>query len=265
LDFWDDYYNQPWSRRRRSSRSPSNRLRRRKKEPSSSRSSSPSRRRNKKSWEDRGRGDTTSEEEKEERKQRAKLQEGPAASSHDLCTSSLEKGEEKEPKADKEEEGAKKEVKEETGDSYYSSSSTEPETIAVDWHNVLEIRDQISWPAVESMTSLEKGGYDVCIISYAGPKRGREVLTKISRLGPVSKNWGRHITSERCGPNGKAQLCLDKGIKIIIDDNAQILKECLAKGLEVMPIKTTFEQHGWYDGPKFNSCKDAVDFILKRT
>ena len=34
--------------------------------------------------------------------------------------------------------------------------------------------------------------------------------------------------------------------------------------MEIMPIRTTFEKHQWYDGPKFNSCKDAVDFILKK-
>eukprot|EP00435_Cladocopium_sp_Y103_P011443 s2141_g3.t1 len=95
------------------------------------------------------RGETSEEEENE---QRIKLQENPAASSHDRPPGiDLEKGETKddpkeepEEKANEEAKGeakeAREEVKKEAAEesSSYTSSSTEPETIAVDWHNVVQ-------------------------------------------------------------------------------------------------------------------------------
>lgn len=178
---------------------------------------------------------------------------GPS-SSHDQCKQ-LEKAEKK---------AGKKEETEESDSYTYETSSEDTKKIGVDWHNVIEIEDCIHENAVHALARLEQSGWEITIISFAGPRRGREVLTKISRLGTVSRNWGRHITSERVGPEGKAELCLEKGIQYMMDDSSQILKECLKKGIKILPIMTKFENHGWHEGKRFKSCQEAVEHLLTK-
>ena len=206
---------------------------------------------------------------------------GPA-SSHDTCKQ-LEKA--AEVKADDdmevvktEEEKAQPETvkadaeKAEGSDSYsydYGDSSSEETTttkkIGVDWHNnVVEIDDHIVENSLNGLKKLEENGWEITIISFAGPKRGREVLTKISRLGSISRNWGRYITPQRVGPEGKADLCLEKGIQYMMDDSAQILKDCQRKGIKILPIMTKFENHGWYNGKRFRTCEQAVQYLLSQ-
>ena len=176
---------------------------------------------------------------------------GPS-SSHDTCKQ-LEKAEKKE--AEKTEES----------DSYtYESSSEDTQKIGVDWHNVVEIEDCIVENSLDALARLEKAGWDITIISYAGPQRGREVLKKISKLGSVSRNWGRHITPQRVGKGGKAELCLEKGIQYMMDDSAQILQDCQKKGIKILPIMTKFESHGWHEGKNFKSCQEAVEHLLSK-
>lgn len=150
-----------------------------------------------------------------------------------------------------------------------SSSHQPPATlrkVAVDWNGVIEIQDKIQNTSLHALDTLERAGYDIHIISYAGPKRGRQVLTKIGQLAQSSQ-WGRTIVPQKCGAMGKGQACIEHGCFALMDDCEEICQDALRHGIEVFPIKTPKAQRTWYKemgGQVFKDLWDAVNAFLAR-
>lgn len=117
--------------------------------------------------------------------------------------------------------------------------------VAVDFHKTLEIGGTVPQAHLEAMDSLVKGGLQVTVLSFAGQQRGEEVKAHLASLRPHCDDWQAEILRDPCGRGGKAHYCLDKGIDRVVDDNAAVLSECLAKGLRIYPITTKWEPHLW--------------------
>ena len=67
------------------------------------------------------------------------------------------------------------------------------------------------------------------------------------------------------GQGGKAQYYQRVGVNVVIDDNANICKECLEKGTLVLPIVNHREDHGWYSalgGRPFMNLRSAIEALM---
>ena len=138
--------------------------------------------------------------------------------------------------------------------------------IVVDWHRVLEVRGTVPRWHLEAMADLVKGGFDVTVLSFCQAERARQVRAAVAGLRPHSNPWHLHICPDKTGPRGKAAVCVGKGLARIIDDNQDILQECLEKGLRVYPIQTMHQLHHWARArsiPVYAGLQFAVQAILK--
>ena len=138
--------------------------------------------------------------------------------------------------------------------------------IAIDWHNVIELKGTVPQQSLDALERLEKGGFHVHVVSYAGKQRAKEVRALVKGLGDKAAAWDLHIVDARCGPLGKAAFCLEKGIFTIVDDGADICKECLDKGMTVYPIQTHGNEHAWALSRcgRYTALHKAVDVILAK-
>ena len=81
--------------------------------------------------------------------------------------------------------------------------------------------------SIRSLERLKQMGYKVHLVSFCGEIRWRKAHSEA--LGAWD-GWGSLTrTDDRCGPNGKAEYLLSKGICVLIDDTAEILQEALIK------------------------------------
>ena len=106
--------------------------------------------------------------------------------------------------------------------------------IAIDHHNVLEVKGHIYPQSIRCLDRLRQLGYKVHLVSYCGENRWRQVHSEA--LGAWDGWESMTRTDQRCGPNGKVEYLLSKGISVLIDDTAEILQEALIKGIKVYPI-----------------------------
>lgn len=101
--------------------------------------------------------------------------------------------------------------------------------LVVDWHNTLEVRDQI--PAA-NMAALEKVTMiaDVHILSYVATWTREEAVKKdFAAMIPVhiqNRLMGTHTCWERVGKDGKLSWCEWLGADAIMDDDNEIIQEC---------------------------------------
>ena len=120
--------------------------------------------------------------------------------------------------------------------------------IAIDHHNVLEVKGHIYPQSIRGLDRLRQLGYKVHLVSYCGENRWRQVHSEA--LGAWDGWESMTRTDQRCGPNGKVEYLLSQGISVLIDDTAEILQEALIKGIRVYPITTPNEKHVWNKGNK---------------
>ena len=120
--------------------------------------------------------------------------------------------------------------------------------IAIDHHNVLEVKGHIYPQSIRCLDRLRQLGYKVHLVSYCGENRWRQVHSEA--LGAWDGWESMTRTDQRCGPNGKVEYLLSQGISVLIDDTAEILQEALLKGIKVYPITTPHEKHVWNKGNK---------------
>ena len=138
-------------------------------------------------------------------------------------------------------------------------------TVMVDFHNTLEVHDDIPEENQEAIWSLLKKGYDVVVCSFAGRQRALEVNDTM-----VAQDFYQHLKkcfciSSRCGNGGKADQCKKLGCTVIFDDGADICCECYNHGLQVFPITHPKEKHQWWEamgGKTYPTLADAVKTFL---
>ena len=139
--------------------------------------------------------------------------------------------------------------------------------IAIDHHNVLEIKGYIYPQSIRSLQQLKDLGYKVHLVSYCGEERWGDVYCEAKGAWD---GWESLIrTEKRCGPKGKAEYLVRNGISVLVDDTAEILQEALLKGIKVYPITTKYEKHQWnmFNKPKgtpfcHRYLSDAINHIV---
>ena len=132
--------------------------------------------------------------------------------------------------------------------------------VAVDWHNVMEINEEVSLYSIRAVQSLLKLGYQVFLVSYCGPWRQAQVHPMVRAL-PFEFTAVKY-TREQTGVTGKAHWLKKNQIGHIFDDSAKICKEAEDLGIKSWPIRTKFEKHPWSQRSYF-SLDEAVNEFLE--
>eukprot|EP00435_Cladocopium_sp_Y103_P053550 s2178_g17.t1 len=132
--------------------------------------------------------------------------------------------------------------------------------LALDWHNCFQIREQgrdvVPNRHIRAFWDLQSEGWEIFLLSFAGQRRGDEVLAWAKSL-PIK--WaGMKVACARCGPWGKAAWALHHQCTHVLDDCPEILQESLEKGLEVLPISTYWERHQWASNQGIPVYRDFV-------
>ena len=136
----------------------------------------------------------------------------------------------------------------------------------VDWHNTLEIKDQVPESHIQALRQLCKECHQVHIVSYVeSAKREKQVTQDAWDFLPrdLYHQVQVHCTYQRTGPGGKFNSCLNLGATVIFDDSTEVAKECMQNGLMVYAICTKWCKHG--DLPQslvFNNFAEAVEAYL---
>ena len=117
----------------------------------------------------------------------------------------------------------------------------------IDFHNTLETGDKITAENHAAVEQLLLTQHQVTICSWCFQKREQEVRQTLQ-----GQTWFGELSEvlciqQRTGHGGKAKICLDKGIQVLMDDAADICKEAFEKGLDVYPIQTRVEKHQWWE------------------
>ena len=131
--------------------------------------------------------------------------------------------------------------------------------VAVDRHNVMEVDDVVQHKSIAAVQGLLLSGYQVFMVCFCGPHRQHQVHQKVRQL-PLEFTSVKY-TRARTGATGKAAWLHKNSIGHLFDDNADICREALSKGLTVWPIRAGREKHGWADRA-WDSLSSAVNTFL---
>ena len=131
--------------------------------------------------------------------------------------------------------------------------------VAVDWYNVMEVDDVVQHNSIAAVQTLLLSGCQVFMVCFCGPHRQHEVHQKLRQL-PLEFTSVKY-TRARTGATGKAAWLHKNSIGHLFDDNADICREALSKGLTVWPIRAGREKHGWADRA-WDSLSSAVNTFL---
>ena len=131
--------------------------------------------------------------------------------------------------------------------------------VAVDWHNVMEINEEVSLYSIRAVQSLLKLGYQVFLVSYCGPWRQAKVHPVVQSL-PFEFTAVKYLR-EPTGVTGKAHWCKKNQIGHIFDDGAHICREAEELGIQAWPIRTKFEKHPWTQRSFFSLDEAVEDFL----
>ena len=151
-----------------------------------------------------------------------------------------------------------------------TAAQTSQEVVCLDWHNVLQHRNEL-FLRDEERAALRKAlschKFRIWVISFVGRDRRRKTDELMSRcLAPVRAAFpnllGWFTITKKVGEGGKVHQALDKGCRIIVDDNDEILKEANEVGMVIYPIVTVHQQHTWWEGPKYTNLTAAVDDLV---
>ena len=184
------------------------------------------------------------EEDSEETSEEESVEEGGTPSVKEV---KVDKGEEK----GAPEMGAKSEQASSSDKKAEGSTTTTSEKrrkhVMIDFHNTLETGDKITAENHAAVEQLLLTQHQVTICSWCFQKREQEVRQTLQ-----GQTWFGELSEvlciqQRTGHGGKAKICLDKGIQVLMDDAADICKEAFEKGLDVYPIQTRVEKHQWWE------------------
>jgi hypothetical protein len=135
--------------------------------------------------------------------------------------------------------------------------------VAIDWHNVLEVKGRIDEASLEK---LIQHGVECTICSYCFKNTAAKVIRQANQMRCSLDLKRIEITEERTGPGGKCDLYEKWCIDVLFDDAEDICREGLQKGLHVYPICTPYIHHEWYrelGGEPYATFADAVNDFLK--
>ena len=150
------------------------------------------------------------------------------------------------------------------------AAATSKEVVCLDWHNVLQHRNELYLRDAERAAlrkALACQRFEIWVISFVGRDRRRKTDELMNRcLAPVRAAFpnllGWFTITKKVGEGGKVHQALDKGRRIIVDDNDEILKEANEVGMVIYPIVTVHQQHTWWEGPKYTNLTAAVDDLV---
>ena len=134
-------------------------------------------------------------------------------------------------------------------------SSGKRPLVVVDWHNTLEVNNDVPGRNAYALTLLLQRA-DVLILSYVAPqKRHDDVLADIHGLP--------HWRTNKDG--GKTDIACARKAIAIFDDCKPILQEAIHWGLQPFAIQTEWQKHQWLKEPwaSYSSFADAVDAFIK--
>ena len=145
------------------------------------------------------------------------------------------------------------------------------EGLCIDWHNVLQHHNELYIRDAEK-TALQKvlssGRFFVWIISFTGKDRRRKTESLMERcLAPYRAGYpgilqGWLTTLKKVGHGGKVHLALEKGCKILVDDNSEICQEANSVDMVIYPIVTHHHSHDWWSGPKYTNFQAAAEELV---
>eukprot|EP00435_Cladocopium_sp_Y103_P052423 s3841_g16.t1 len=109
--------------------------------------------------------------------------------------------------------------------------------------------------------------HPVTICSWCFQNREQQVMEILRGQTWFGELEDVFCIQQRTGYGGKATLCLDKGIQVLMDDAPDICKEAFEKGLDVYPIQTRLEKHQWWESigrTAYPTLADAVKAFLDK-
>ena len=135
--------------------------------------------------------------------------------------------------------------------------------LALDWHNVFQLayrgEDYVPNAHIRAFWDLQAEGFEIYLLTFCGRERG-DTVVKWAKSLPIK--WGYiKVVGDRCGPWGKAEWAKHLGCTHLVDDNADICKESLEKGLKVYPVTTRHEHHTWAKKEGLETYRDFVKVV----
>ena len=118
-------------------------------------------------------------------------------------------------------------------------------TVVVDWHNTVEVNNRVPPQNAAALAKLMDHAH-VHILSYVETtKRQHTFYKQVRQLLPsLWRGLELHTCWDRLGPaDGKAAWCKYLQAEAIIDDNNEIIIECLDEGLKVFAVVSRHYQH----------------------
>ena len=148
-------------------------------------------------------------------------------------------------------------------------SSGKRPLVVVDWHNTLEVNNDVPGRNAYALTLLLQRA-DVLILSYvATQKRHDDVLADIHGLPHWRTNKDGKLEAMVCwrktGESGKTDIACARKAIAIFDDCKPTLQEAIRWGLQPFAIQTEWQKHQWLKEPwaSYSSFADAVDAFIK--
>ena len=138
--------------------------------------------------------------------------------------------------------------------------------VMVDYHNTLEVRENISQANQDAVATLLEKGYQVTICTWCGAERAAKVRQHLEQMPWWDDVQFLH-TSHRKGPGAKPDLAKRHGCFALFDDAQDICEEAYMEGLKVFPIQLAgaWGVHRWANRegvPQFSTFVEAVAFFL---
>ena len=135
--------------------------------------------------------------------------------------------------------------------------------LALGWHNVFQLayrgEDYVPNAHIRAFWDLQAEGFEIYLLAFCGRERG-DTVVKWAKSLPIK--WGYiKVVGDRCGPWGKAEWAKHLGCTHLVDDNADICKESLEKGLKVYPVTTRHEHHTWAKKEGLETYRDFVKVV----
>ena len=135
----------------------------------------------------------------------------------------------------------------------------DPYHIGMDWHKCLEKGGWVPPHHVDMLHQLWGKGFKISLCSFMGKGWTTAWYKEVLALPYVSSFRGIHDTQQRSGTSGKCFMYKTLGIKIAVDDNAEVTQECFERGMAVYPVCTYHEKHYWYQECGFQPYASFID------
>ena len=137
--------------------------------------------------------------------------------------------------------------------------------VIVDWHNTLELHDQVPPTHDKALDALlEKA--DVYLLSFCGKDRQERALRDMHSVRQSHRFAAIQTCSMRSGRDGKSAWGIFWGVEAIFDDNNEVCDDCSFTTSLPMPSRQKWEPHHGlsHQGMAFDSFPEAVYAYLEK-